>query len=185
MMRNILALQQNLKNIGDSPLEVNFVRSRKFWEVFGRGPSVRHHQKRRINLKLTCGQHRKWLNRFEQERYRMISKTINLCWTWCVVLINPPRTIQRLRRVPFHPQLLQETRADGCIMSIWSNYSRWMSRGINYHDTVLWAYLHLSRCCSGLTMCYGADSADRELLFYHLPLSLQYLSLALYPCIIA
>lgn len=40
MNRNILALQQNLKNIGDAPLEVNFDRSRKFWEVFGRGPSV-------------------------------------------------------------------------------------------------------------------------------------------------
>lgn len=40
MNRNILALQQNLKNIGDEPLEVNFDRSRTFWEVFGRGPSV-------------------------------------------------------------------------------------------------------------------------------------------------
>lgn len=40
MMRNILALQQNLKNIGDSPLEVDFDRSRKFWEVFARGPKV-------------------------------------------------------------------------------------------------------------------------------------------------
>lgn len=38
MMRNILALQQNLKNIGDSPLEVDFDRSRKFWAVFGAGP---------------------------------------------------------------------------------------------------------------------------------------------------
>lgn len=38
MMRNILALQQNLKNIGDSPLEVDFDRSRKFWTVFGGGP---------------------------------------------------------------------------------------------------------------------------------------------------
>ena len=41
MLRNILALQQNLKNIGDAPLEVNFERSRKFWEVFGKGPQVR------------------------------------------------------------------------------------------------------------------------------------------------
>lgn len=40
MRRNILALQQNLKNIGDSPLEVDFDRSRKFWEVFGEGPAV-------------------------------------------------------------------------------------------------------------------------------------------------
>lgn len=40
MSRNILALQQNLKNVGDDPLEVNFDRSRKFWEVFGTGPKV-------------------------------------------------------------------------------------------------------------------------------------------------
>lgn len=40
MMRNILALQQNLKNIGESPLDVNFDRSRKFWEVFAQGPVV-------------------------------------------------------------------------------------------------------------------------------------------------
>jgi exocyst complex component 4 len=40
MMRNILALQQNLKNIGDTPLEVDFDRSRKFWEVFGKGPKA-------------------------------------------------------------------------------------------------------------------------------------------------
>ncbi|SGY79129.1 BQ5605_C008g05051 [Microbotryum silenes-dioicae] len=38
MFRNILALQQNLKNLGDAPLQVNFDRSRKFWDVFGRGP---------------------------------------------------------------------------------------------------------------------------------------------------
>ncbi|KAK4705054.1 exocyst complex component 4, partial [Phenoliferia sp. Uapishka_3] len=38
MQRNILALQQNLKNIGDTPLEVDFERSRKFWDVFGAGP---------------------------------------------------------------------------------------------------------------------------------------------------
>ncbi|KAM0750251.1 hypothetical protein T439DRAFT_356891 [Meredithblackwellia eburnea MCA 4105] len=38
MMRNILALQQNLKNIGDTPLEVDFERSRKFWDVFAAGP---------------------------------------------------------------------------------------------------------------------------------------------------
>ena len=41
MQRNILALQQNLKNIGDTPLEVDFERSRKFWDVFGAGPKVR------------------------------------------------------------------------------------------------------------------------------------------------
>ena len=41
MQRNILALQQNLKNIGDTPLEVDFERSRKFWDVFGAGPTVR------------------------------------------------------------------------------------------------------------------------------------------------
>lgn len=40
MNRNILALQQNLKNIGDEPLEVDFDRSRKFWELFGKGPRV-------------------------------------------------------------------------------------------------------------------------------------------------
>lgn len=44
MMRNILALQQNLKNIGDgeTPLEVevNFDRSRTYWETFGKGPKV-------------------------------------------------------------------------------------------------------------------------------------------------
>lgn len=40
MYRNILALQQNLKNIGEEPLEVDFDRSRKFWEVFGKGPKV-------------------------------------------------------------------------------------------------------------------------------------------------
>ncbi|KAL8293460.1 hypothetical protein RQP46_000161 [Phenoliferia psychrophenolica] len=39
MQRNILALQQNLKNIGDTPLEVDFERSRKFWDVFGAGPT--------------------------------------------------------------------------------------------------------------------------------------------------
>jgi exocyst complex component 4 len=52
MIRNILALQQNLKNIGDSPLEVNFDRSRKFWEVFGRGPSVSFQFYIRVWLKL-------------------------------------------------------------------------------------------------------------------------------------
>ncbi|GAA5941737.1 exocyst subunit SEC8 [Sporobolomyces koalae] len=38
MNRNILALQQNLKNIGNEPLEVEFDRSRKFWDLFGKGP---------------------------------------------------------------------------------------------------------------------------------------------------
>ena len=42
MQRNILALGQNLKNLGgDQPLEVNFDRSRLYWETFGRGPNVR------------------------------------------------------------------------------------------------------------------------------------------------
>lgn len=42
MMRNILALQQNLKNIGEGEtlLEVDFDRSRTYWEVFGKGPKV-------------------------------------------------------------------------------------------------------------------------------------------------
>jgi exocyst complex component 4 len=44
MNRNILALQQNLKNIGDEPLQVDFDRSRKFWELFGKGPRVRPEQ---------------------------------------------------------------------------------------------------------------------------------------------
>ncbi|KAI5481854.1 exocyst complex component, sec8 subunit [Pseudohyphozyma bogoriensis] len=38
MMRNILALQQNLKNIGESPLDVDFDHSRRFWELFSVGP---------------------------------------------------------------------------------------------------------------------------------------------------
>ncbi|GAA5956509.1 hypothetical protein JCM3765_003467 [Sporobolomyces pararoseus] len=38
MNRNILALQQNLKNIGEEPLQVDFDRSRKFWELYGKGP---------------------------------------------------------------------------------------------------------------------------------------------------
>lgn len=38
MIRNILALQQNLKNIVDEPLEVDFERSRKFWELLGKEP---------------------------------------------------------------------------------------------------------------------------------------------------
>lgn len=41
MLRNILALQQNLKTLGDEPLEVNFDRSRRFWELFEAGPKVR------------------------------------------------------------------------------------------------------------------------------------------------
>ncbi|TNY20452.1 hypothetical protein DMC30DRAFT_251425 [Rhodotorula diobovata] len=40
MLRNILALQQNLKNLGDSPLDVNFERSRRFWDLFVAGPKV-------------------------------------------------------------------------------------------------------------------------------------------------
>ncbi|GAA5875446.1 hypothetical protein JCM8547_004407 [Rhodosporidiobolus lusitaniae] len=38
MLRNILALQQNLKNLGDSPLDVDFDRSRRFWDLFAAGP---------------------------------------------------------------------------------------------------------------------------------------------------
>ncbi|KAK4047934.1 exocyst subunit [Microbotryomycetes sp. JL201] len=40
MQRNILALQQNLKNIGDNQplLEVNFDQSRKFWDMYTKGP---------------------------------------------------------------------------------------------------------------------------------------------------
>lgn len=41
MLRNILALQQNLKTLGDEPLEVNFDRSRRFWDLFVQGPKVR------------------------------------------------------------------------------------------------------------------------------------------------
>ncbi|GAA97566.1 uncharacterized protein L969DRAFT_42229 [Mixia osmundae IAM 14324] len=33
IMRNILALQQNLKNLGDRPLDVNFDSSRAFWQM--------------------------------------------------------------------------------------------------------------------------------------------------------
>lgn len=40
MLRNILALQQNLKTLGDEPLQVNFDRSRRFWEVFEQGPKA-------------------------------------------------------------------------------------------------------------------------------------------------
>lgn len=49
MLRNILALQQNLKNIGDTPLEVDFERSRRFWDVFAAGPKVR-----RVPIALPC-----------------------------------------------------------------------------------------------------------------------------------
>ncbi|GAA5870920.1 hypothetical protein JCM3774_003481 [Rhodotorula dairenensis] len=40
MLRNILALQQNLKTLGDEPLQVNFDRSRRFWELFESGPKT-------------------------------------------------------------------------------------------------------------------------------------------------
>ncbi|PWN54385.1 hypothetical protein IE53DRAFT_323094 [Violaceomyces palustris] len=39
MIRNILALQQNLKNIVDMPLEVDFERSKRFWESVAKEPS--------------------------------------------------------------------------------------------------------------------------------------------------
>jgi len=38
MMRNIMALQQNLKNIVESPLDVDFERSRRFWELLSKEP---------------------------------------------------------------------------------------------------------------------------------------------------
>ncbi|GAA6035827.1 hypothetical protein JCM8097_005726 [Rhodosporidiobolus ruineniae] len=38
MLRNLLALQQNLKNLGDAPLDVDFDRSRRFWDLFAVGP---------------------------------------------------------------------------------------------------------------------------------------------------
>ncbi|KPV72247.1 uncharacterized protein RHOBADRAFT_56060 [Rhodotorula graminis WP1] len=40
MLRNILALQQNLKNLGDTPLDVDFERSRRFWDLFAAGPKA-------------------------------------------------------------------------------------------------------------------------------------------------
>ncbi|KAJ8294731.1 putative exocyst complex component sec8 [Rhodotorula toruloides] len=40
MLRNILALQQNLKNLGDSPLDIDFDRSRRFWDLFTLGPKT-------------------------------------------------------------------------------------------------------------------------------------------------
>ncbi|GAA5827444.1 hypothetical protein JCM3770_005839 [Rhodotorula araucariae] len=40
MLRNILALQQNLKNLGDTPLDVDFDRSRRFWDLFTAGPKA-------------------------------------------------------------------------------------------------------------------------------------------------
>ncbi|BGP39395.1 exocyst subunit [Rhodotorula kratochvilovae] len=40
MLRNILALQQNLKNLGDTPLDVDFDRSRRFWDLFAAGPKA-------------------------------------------------------------------------------------------------------------------------------------------------
>jgi hypothetical protein len=41
MHRNILALQQNLKNLGGTVLDVSFDRSRRFWEMLRGGPQVR------------------------------------------------------------------------------------------------------------------------------------------------
>ncbi|KAK0551280.1 exocyst subunit [Tilletia horrida] len=38
MMRNIMALQQNLKNIVEDPLEVDFEHSRRFWELLMKEP---------------------------------------------------------------------------------------------------------------------------------------------------
>lgn len=40
MLRNILALQQNLKNIVDEPLEVDFEKSKRFWELLSKEPGV-------------------------------------------------------------------------------------------------------------------------------------------------
>lgn len=50
MMRNILALQQNLKNLGDRPTDVSLDRSRKFWEMFDREPKVCRHGRPRRDL---------------------------------------------------------------------------------------------------------------------------------------
>jgi len=36
MLRNVLALQQNLRNLGESPIEVDF-RSRRYWSLAGSG----------------------------------------------------------------------------------------------------------------------------------------------------
>jgi hypothetical protein len=40
MHRNILALQQNLKNLGGAVFDVKFDRSRRFWEMLRWGPHV-------------------------------------------------------------------------------------------------------------------------------------------------
>ena len=41
MLRNILSLQQNLKNILDAPLRVDLDRSKRLWEMVSREPEVR------------------------------------------------------------------------------------------------------------------------------------------------
>jgi exocyst complex component 4 len=40
MTRNILALQQNLKNIVETPEEISLERARRYYEMFNMGPVV-------------------------------------------------------------------------------------------------------------------------------------------------
>jgi len=40
MLRNILALQQNLKNIVDNPTEISLDRARQYYELYKHGPEV-------------------------------------------------------------------------------------------------------------------------------------------------
>jgi exocyst complex component 4 len=40
ILRNVLALQQNLKTINDLPQHVDFERARRYWELFFLTPSV-------------------------------------------------------------------------------------------------------------------------------------------------
>lgn len=40
MTRNILALQQNLKNIVETPGEISLERARRYYEMFNMGPVV-------------------------------------------------------------------------------------------------------------------------------------------------
>lgn len=114
MLRNILALQQNLKNIGDAPLEVDFERSRKFWEVFGRGPQVRLYffsfslfppsfspfssldSSSFLSLSqstlILSPARRRCSTPSEQERSRTSSRTTNPSSTSCAASTNPPKT---------------------------------------------------------------------------------------------
>jgi len=40
MLRNILALQQNLKNIVDNPKEISLDRAKRYYELYKHGPGV-------------------------------------------------------------------------------------------------------------------------------------------------